>query len=70
MLGTFSTINSVGSRANGFATEFLGTLVLALAALVIPHGPSFAGAPGARAIGVGFLSGVRSPASAVRAVLL
>ena len=46
-----------GSRANGFATEFLGTLVLALAALVIPHGPSFAGAPGARAIGVGFLSG-------------
>ena len=55
VLGTFSTTNSAGSRANGFATEFLGTLVLALAALVILNGPSFAGAPGAAAIGVGFL---------------
>ena len=52
ILGTFSTINSAGSRANGFATEFLGTLVLALAALVILDGPSFAGAPGVAAIGV------------------
>src|SRR6476620_3331610 len=43
VLGTFATINAAGSRGNGFATEFLGTLVLALAALVILDGPSFAG---------------------------
>jgi len=55
VLGTFATTNAAGSRGNGFATEFLGTLVLALAALVILDGPSFAGAPGAAAIGVGFL---------------
>lgn len=69
ILGTSSTINSAGSRElggvlksdgrisrfNGFATEFLGTLVLALAALVMLDGPSLAGAPGAAAIGVGFL---------------
>jgi glycerol uptake facilitator protein len=55
VLGTFATTTAAGSRGNGFATEFLGTLVLALAALVILDGPSFAGAPGAAAIGVGFL---------------
>jgi len=55
VLGTFATTNAAGSRGNGFATEFLGTLVLAFAALVILDGPSFAAAPGAAAIGVGFL---------------
>jgi len=55
VLGTFATTNAAGSRGNGFATEFLGTLVLALAALVILDGPSFAAGPGAAAIGVGFL---------------
>lgn len=43
-------------------------LVLALAALVILDGLSFAGAPGAAAIGVGSWSEARSPVSADPAV--
>lgn len=55
ILGTCSTINAAHSRLNGFANEFLGTLVLVSCALSILNSPNFAKAPGTAAIGVGFL---------------
>lgn len=55
ILATFSTINAANSRVNGFANEFLGTMVLTSCALGILNSPSFVGESGAAALGVGFL---------------
>lgn len=55
ILATFSTINAAHSRLNGFANEFLGTMILTSAALAILRSPGFAHESGAAAIGVGFL---------------
>ncbi|HEY3438778.1 MAG TPA: MIP/aquaporin family protein, partial [Actinotalea sp.] len=55
ILGTFSTINAVKSRSNGFANEVLGTVVLTFCALGILESPSMKDSPGVAALGVGFL---------------
>lgn len=55
ILATFSTINAAHSRWNGFANEFLGTMILTSAALSILNSPGFDHEPGAASIGVGFL---------------
>ena len=41
VLGTFSTINSVGSKFNGFVNEFFGSFVLFFGALGITKAPFF-----------------------------
>jgi glycerol uptake facilitator protein len=41
VLGTFSTINSVGSKFNGFVNEFFGSFILFFGALGITKAPFF-----------------------------
>lgn len=55
ILATFSTINAAHSWVNGFANEFLGTMILTSSALAILGSPEFAREPGSATIGVGFL---------------
>ncbi|SEM96254.1 glycerol uptake facilitator protein [Ligilactobacillus sp. WC1T17] len=56
VLGTFSTADASGSKANGFINEFFGTLTLVFGALAITHSPVFGhGNQGAGFIGIGLL---------------
>lgn len=55
ILATFSTINAARSRANGFAIELLGTVVLVSCALAILNAPVMANEPGVAHLAIGFL---------------
>ena len=68
MLGAFPPSTRWAAGPNGFATEVLGTLVLALAALVILDGPRLRARRERRRSVSGSWSGARSPVSADPAV--
>ncbi|WP_122646197.1 MIP/aquaporin family protein [Enterococcus mediterraneensis] len=55
VLGTFSTINSVGSKLNGFVNEFFGSFVLFFGALGITKAPFFQDNLGTAHLALGFL---------------
>ena len=55
VLGTFSTINSVGSKFNGFVNEFFGSFVLFFGALGITKAPFFQDNLGTAHLALGFL---------------
>ncbi|CAL8968784.1 Glycerol facilitator-aquaporin gla [Cellulomonas sp. T2.31MG-18] len=55
ILGTFSTINAVRSRSNGFANELLGSFVLFFCALAIVKSPFATNEPGVSHMALGFL---------------
>ena len=55
ILATFSTVNAVHSRRNGFVTELVGSVVLFFCALAILHSPVTAGEPAVAHLAIGFL---------------
>ncbi|MGG5317586.1 MIP/aquaporin family protein [Enterococcus sp. AZ072] len=55
VLGTFSTINSVGSKFNGFVNEFFGSFILFLGAIGITKAPFFQDNLGTAHFALGFL---------------
>ncbi|EUJ30271.1 glycerol uptake facilitator related permease (major Intrinsic protein family) [Listeria floridensis FSL S10-1187] len=55
ILGTFSTINAVRSKTNGFINEFVGSFVLFFGALGITKAPFFADNLGTAHLALGFL---------------
>lgn len=55
ILGTFSTINSVNSKFNGFVNEFFGSFVLFFGALGITKAPFFQDNLGTAHLALGFL---------------
>lgn len=55
VLGTFSSINSVGSKFNGFVNEFFGSFVLFFGALGITKAPFFQDNLGTAHLALGFL---------------
>jgi glycerol uptake facilitator protein len=55
VLGTFSTINSVGSKFNGFVNEFFGSFILFFGALGITKAPFFQNNLGTAHLALGFL---------------
>jgi len=55
VLATFSTVNAARSRANGFANELLGSVVLFSCALALVHSPLTATEPGLAHVTIGFL---------------
>lgn len=55
VLGTFSTINSVASKFNGFVNEFFGSFILFLGAIGITKAPFFQDNLGTAHFALGFL---------------
>ncbi|MFV0558235.1 MAG: MIP/aquaporin family protein [Enterococcus sp.] len=55
ILGSFSSINSVGSRFNGFVNEFFGSFVLFFGAVGITKAPFFQDNLGTAHLALGFL---------------
>ncbi|GCF94088.1 aquaporin [Enterococcus florum] len=55
VLGTFSTINSVGSKFNGFVNEFFGSFILFMGAIGITKAPFFQDNLGTAHFALGFL---------------
>ncbi|MFF2620360.1 MULTISPECIES: MIP/aquaporin family protein [Oerskovia] len=55
VLATFSTVNAAHSRANGFANELLGSVVLFSCALAIVNSPLTTTEPGLAHMALGFL---------------
>jgi len=55
VLATFSTVNAARSRANGFANELLGSVILFSCALAIINSPLTTTEPGLAHLALGFL---------------
>lgn len=55
VLGTFSTINNVGSKVNGFVNEFFGSFILFFGAIGITKAPFFQDNLGTAHFALGFL---------------